>query len=77
MKFSNIKYIRRVTGTGIVNTKSFDIVPVNRTIEEVCCTRFVNRIVIDATDEPITYVAGLVVSIWATSAVFYANCNKK
>lgn len=77
MKFSNIKYIRRVTGTGIVNTKPFDIVPVNRTIEEVCCTRFVNHIVIDATDEHIGGLVELVVSIWATSAFFYANCNKK
>ena len=64
------------TGTGIKFTSSFVIVPVNRTIWITIWTRHVKGIVIGASNEPITCEAGLVVSIWATSAISYTNYQK-
>ena len=77
VEFSKIKNICRITGTGIVITHPFDIVPVNRTTGETWGARVVKRIAVHAWNIPITCVARLVVSICATNAAFNANCNKK
>ena len=77
MNSCNQLYKIWITGTGIVFTSSFGIVPVNRTIGKTTLTRPVYGLAIPATNVPITFGAGLIVSIRATSAVSYTNYNKK
>ena len=65
-----------ITGTGVKDAFSLDIVPVNWTIWKTFCARLVIRARTGALDESITGVTGLIVSFRATSTVSYANCFK-
>lgn len=77
MNICNQLYKIWITSSGSVYTASFVIVPVNRTIGMTSLTSPVCGCAIGATNVPITFEAGLIVSIRETSAVSYTNYNKK